>query len=75
MTTFKKGDIILIPFPFTDITTTKQRPALIVSSNQFHHQRNDIIVMAISSQIWLLVDSSCKRFSPEVTVMPNAGLP
>ena len=51
MTTFKKGDIILIPFPFTDLTTTKQRPALIVSSNQFHHQRNDIIVMAISSQI------------------------
>ena len=51
MTTFNKGDIILIPFPFTDLSATKQRPALIVSSNWFNHQSSDLIVMAITSQI------------------------
>ncbi len=51
MTTLNKGDVVLIPFPFTDISTLKQRPALIVSSDWFNQHRNDVIVMAISSQI------------------------
>lgn len=51
MITFNKGDVILIPFPFTDLSATKQRPALIVSSDQFNNKHNDVIVMAISSQI------------------------
>ncbi len=30
---------------------SKRRPALIISSNQFNNNHNDVIVMAISSQI------------------------
>lgn len=44
---FKKGTIILIPFPFTDLSSTKIRPALIVSSNII--KRDDIVVVFISS--------------------------
>lgn len=51
MTTFNKGDVILIPFPFTDLSATKQRPALIISSDRFNNNHKDVIVMAISSQI------------------------
>ena len=56
MTEFKRGDIILVPFPFTDFSTFKQRPALIISSNAFNRSREDIIVVALTSQ----TDSAAK---------------
>jgi mRNA interferase MazF len=33
MTIYEQGDIVLVPFPFTDLTTVKKRPALVVSAN------------------------------------------
>jgi hypothetical protein len=35
MTAFKRDEVVLVAFPFTDLTTTKMRPALIISSNDF----------------------------------------
>lgn len=32
---FKRGDVVLVPFPAADLTTTKTRPAVIVSSDIF----------------------------------------
>ena len=48
-TTYSFGDIVLVPFPFTDQTTTKKRPAVVVSSSQYNSARPDIILMAITS--------------------------
>ena len=33
------GDVVLVPFPFTDQTTTKKRPAVVVSSDAYHRDR------------------------------------
>jgi len=49
--TFKFGNVLLIPFPFTDQRTIKKRPAVVISSVQYHQQHLDIILMAITSQI------------------------
>lgn len=51
MTHYKVGDIILIPFPFTDLTSVKQRPAVILSSSQFNRKHGDVIVAAITSHL------------------------
>ena len=51
MTGYEFGDVVLIPFPFTDQTTTKKRPAVVVNSAAYHRHHPDIILMAITSQI------------------------
>jgi mRNA-degrading endonuclease toxin of MazEF toxin-antitoxin module len=50
-TTYKRGEVILVPFPFTDLTSVKRRPALIISADRLNQNRPDVLVAAISSQL------------------------
>ena len=45
----KQGDIVLIRFPFTDLTATKVRPAMVISSEAFHKGQQDAIFLLITS--------------------------
>jgi len=45
------SDVILVPFPFTDQSTTKQRPAVVISSGRYNTARPDLILLAITSQV------------------------
>lgn len=51
MTDYNFGDIVLVPFPFTDQSTVKKRPAVIVSSAAYNRQRPDVVIMAVTSQM------------------------
>ena len=51
MTSYEFGDILLVPFPFTDQSIAKKRPAVVVSSEGYHRERPDLILMAVSSQV------------------------
>ena len=51
MTDYSFGDIILVPFPFTDQSALKKRPAVIVSSSKCNEKKPDIIIMAVTSQM------------------------
>ena len=51
MTSSDFGDIVLVPFPFTDQSGIKKRPAVIVSSAAYNAARLDVIVMAVTSQV------------------------
>ena len=43
------GNIILVPFPFSEITNIKVRPAVVISTTKDKYE--DVIVSAISSVI------------------------
>lgn len=48
---FDFSDVVLVPFPFTDQSGTKKRPAVVVSSSLYNANRHDIVIMAITSRI------------------------
>jgi mRNA interferase MazF len=50
-TAYKQGDVVLVTFPFTDLTSSKQRPAVIVSPDSFNRRGEDIVLSAMTSQI------------------------
>ena len=50
MTSYKFGDLVLAPFPFTDQSAFKQRPAVIISTAGYNLNRSDFILMPITSQ-------------------------
>lgn len=50
-TSYKRGDVLLVPFPFSDQTSAKQRPAVVVSVDAFQQHGPDLFIMAITTQI------------------------
>lgn len=46
MERFIKGDIVVVPFPFSDLTRAKRRPALVIAELE----GDDLILCQITSQ-------------------------
>ena len=53
MTHYKKWDIILVPFPFTNLSATKKRPALVVSPDEYNIGQ-DVIIAFMTSNLDVL---------------------
>ena len=47
MAEFVKGDVVVVPFPFSDLTQAKRRPALVIAILE----GDDIILCQITSKI------------------------
>jgi mRNA interferase MazF len=50
MTNYNFGDVVLVPFPFTNQSGTKKRPA-VVSKAVYDSSHPDLVLAAITSQI------------------------
>ena len=46
---YPKGSVVLVPFPFTDLSGRKRRPALVVSPEGFDEE--DLVLCAITSRL------------------------
>ena len=51
MTNYKRGEVVLLPFPFTDQTGSKRRPSVILSCDTYNSRRSDVIVAPITSNL------------------------
>ncbi len=51
MTSFSRGDVVLVPFPFAELDGRKQRPALVVSNDEYNRRDGAVIVAQITSKI------------------------
>ena len=50
-TSYKRGDEVLVPFPFSDQTAVKHRPSLVISVDEFQGKGPDLLIMAVTSQM------------------------
>ncbi len=51
MISYKQTNIVLVEFRFSEGSGFKKRPALIISCNNYHKSREEVIVAAITSNI------------------------
>lgn len=49
MQNFKRGDVVKVPFPYTDRSTRQSRPALVVSSSDLADNHGLLWVLMITS--------------------------
>jgi len=47
---YNRGDVVLVPFPFADLKSTKARPALVVTDSSYETSTGNLIVIMITSQ-------------------------
>lgn len=68
---FNAFDVVVVPFPFTDKTTTKRRPALVLSDAQaFNLQVGQVVMAMITS-----AKNSDWPLDIEIQDLDSAGLP
>ena len=48
---YKRGEIVLIPVPFSNLSSVKKRPVLVISNTLYNYANRDIIVVAITSNL------------------------
>jgi mRNA interferase MazF len=45
----EQGDILLIPVPFTDLSSRKRRPVVVISNDTYNRKTEDVVVVAMTS--------------------------
>lgn len=48
---YQQGDIVLIPFPFTDLSASKTRPAVVISIPDYEKNFSDVLLAFVSSRM------------------------
>ena len=49
---YNQREIVLVPFPYSNLSSFKRRPVLIVSNNDYNKKFQDILVAVITSNLY-----------------------
>lgn len=72
---YKQGDIVLVPFPYSDLSSTKRRPVLIISNNSYNQNFRDVLVCAITSNLHIDAYSvALENENLEVGILPESSI-
>lgn len=47
----RQRDIVLIPIPFSDLTSIKRRPVIVLSRDHYNQRSEDVLVVAMTSKL------------------------
>ena len=50
-TRLESGEVVLVPFPFTDLSQTKRRPVLVLSGGKHNQASKDFICCGVTSNL------------------------
>jgi mRNA interferase MazF len=48
---FEQGEIVFVPFPFTNLASSKKRPVLVLSKTNYNKKYSDFVCCGITSNI------------------------
>ena len=48
---YSRGAVVLVPFPFTNLSAVKRRPALVISVDAYNRRTRDIVIALITSNV------------------------
>lgn len=51
MTTYRRGDVVLVPFPFTNLRASRNRPGLVVSNDGYNQATTDVIIVQVTGNV------------------------
>ncbi|MBI3623732.1 type II toxin-antitoxin system PemK/MazF family toxin [Candidatus Pacearchaeota archaeon] len=47
----EQKDLLLVPFPFSDQSSRKVRPVIVISNDEFNQHSEDILVVGVTSNV------------------------
>lgn len=68
---YRRGDVVLVPFPFADRRAEKQRPAVVVCTEDYQAAGGDLIIAQLTSR----TGAPPRPGDHRLTAWREAGLP
>ena len=65
---YRRGDVVIVAFPFTDASATKARPAVVISADGLNNVTDDVLIAAITSR------EPKNQYECKLTAWEDAGL-
>jgi len=73
MTKYKCKDVVLVDVVFSDGSGIKKRPALVISSDEYHKSRQEVLIAAITSNVHRVLcgDTKIKQWKETGLIVPS----